>query len=137
MNHYLKYLETNDNLTCVIYYKDNIIFTSTEKGVKPMLDFYHQTKSLQSGYIVVDKIMGRGAVILAKLIQADTIITPTISEPAYRLAKEYNMNITYTNLVSYIINRDHSGHCPIETSVINISDPVIGYQIIIDTLKNL
>ena len=102
-----------------------------------MLDFYHQTKELKSGYIIVDRIMGRSAVILAKLIQATTIITPVISEPALELAKEYKMNITYNEVVEYIINRDKTGRCPIESSVIDISDPLIGYKTIINTLKNL
>ncbi|MBN2605619.1 MAG: DUF1893 domain-containing protein [Bacilli bacterium] len=137
MNHYLDYLKAHSDLTCIIYHDNNIVFTSSEKGVKPILDFYHQTETLLSDYIVVDKIMGRGAIILSKLIHAKKVVTPIISEPAYQLAKEYNMHVTFTTIVPYIINREQNGHCPIETSVINISDPVLGYQTIINTLKNL
>jgi len=137
MTHYLSILETNKDYTCVIYLNNEIVFTSTEKGVKPMLDFYHQTPTLETDYVVVDRIMGRGAVILAKLIHANTIITPMISASALELAQTYHMTITYNELVPFIINRDKTGHCPIETSVLDITDPQIGYQTIIHTLQNL
>lgn len=123
--------------TCVIFDETNsLLFQSTEKGVKPLLDFFRE-HGIKSKLTVYDKIMGRGAVLLAKLIGAETIDTPLISEDALSLAREYGMKIIYDEVVPYIVNRDNTGRCPIETSVIGISDVQIGLQAILGALNKL
>jgi len=134
MSDYLSMLDTH---SCIILHDSKIIFVSNESGVKPLLDFYHSNKSFYEDLTVVDRIMGRGAIILAKLIHANQIITPIISEDALELAGKYQMNVEYTQIVPYIINRTQTGRCPIETSVLGISDELQGYTIIIETLKSL
>lgn len=132
-------MDTNNLLlkyTCVIMKEDEIIFTSNEKGVKPLLDFYRQYGIVEN-LCVVDKIMGRGAILLAKLIGAEKIITPIISIDALSLAKEYGMKVEYEKVVDYIVNRDNTGRCPIESSVLGISDVNQGYEIILKTLQKL
>jgi len=132
-------MDTNKLLnshTCVILENNQVIFSSDEKGVKPLLDFYHQS-GVKQKLCVVDKIMGRGAVLLAKLIGAESIVTPIISKDALALANEYGLKVEYQKLVDYIVNRDNTGRCPIETSVLGISDIQKGYEIILQTLQKL
>lgn len=135
MNLY-KLLE-KEKATCVILENNNIIFVSSKSGVAPMIEFYKLFSDKHKNLTVIDKIMGRGAVLLAKLIGATKIVTPMISETALELAKEYSMDIEYLNLVPYIINRAKDGQCPIEKSVLNVSDTKLGYQIITKTLALL
>lgn len=116
---------------------EQVIYTSDFKGVKPLLDYYHQYGPSEIPLTVVDKVMGRGAILLAKLVNVCKVITPLISEDALALANEYNMDVTYEKLVPYIINNTNTGRCPIESSVLGISDTAIGYQAIIKTLQNL
>lgn len=134
MNDYNKLLE---DYTCVILDKTNILFTSQDSGVKPILDFYHQYGPSTTPLTVVDKIMGRSAVLLAKLINANKIYTPIISEDALSLAKFYDIECTYNSVVPYIINRDKTGRCPIEASVLGVTDVLEGYSVIIKTLQKL
>ncbi len=125
------------NATCIIMHKGDIIFTSIKKGVAPMLDFYDQYLGNHSDLVVIDSIMGRGAVLLAKLIGAVSIHTPIISKPALELARDYKMHIEYLDIVPKILNRSKDGQCPIEKSVLKISDTKKGYEIIKNTLKML
>lgn len=134
MEKYYSLLEDNSLL---LLQDDKIIFSSKEKGVKPLLDYYHAFGSSKEELIVIDKIMGRGAILLAQLVNARTVYTPIISQDALNLANEYHMNIHYQQVVPYIINNQATGRCPIESSVLNISDVNIGYEVIIETLKRL
>ncbi|MGD9910280.1 MAG: DUF1893 domain-containing protein [Candidatus Izemoplasmatales bacterium] len=135
MEKYLKLL--GDHSLVLLTKDDEIIYTSDFKGVKPLLDFYHQYGTSSTPLTVLDKVMGRGAILLAKLVNVDKVFTPLISEDALALAREYKMDVTYNTLVPYIINNTSTGRCPIESSVLGISDTEVGYQNIIKTLASL
>ena len=137
MKDYLKLFETDSNKTCFILKKEEIIFSSTEKGVKPILDFYKEFGISNLPLLVVDKIMGKGAVVLAIFIGATKLVTPIISRDALILANEYNLEVTYNTIVPYIINRDNDGRCPIESSVLEIDSIEDGYNKIITALQAL
>lgn len=137
MKDYLKLFIDHPDKTCFILDDEKIIFSSSEKGVKPILDFYSDFGVSSKPLTVVDKIMGKGAVVLAILVGAKSITTPTISEDALLLAKEYKLNIYYDELVPYIINRNKDGRCPIESSVLEIDDIEDAYKKIISALKEL
>lgn len=128
-----------EDCTCVIYRTDEEtpIFTSKDKGVKPLLDYYRLYGPSDTPLIVIDRIVGRGAVILAKLIGAVRITTPIMSEAAYELAKDYGIKTEVTKIVPYIINRAGDGRCPIETAVLGIDDVNEGYKAISETIDLL
>lgn len=132
----IEYLDRGGRFTCVVLSGDEIVYTSTEKGVKPLKDFYEEygpSKELT----VIDRIMGKGAVMLAQLVGATTIITPMISSAALEYAKRKNIKAFYDREVDYIINRAKDGRCPIETAVLEINDCQEGYKVIDKTLKDL
>jgi hypothetical protein len=131
------YLTLLDNHTCVIINNQKITFSSNESGVKPLLDYYQLNGISKSPLIVIDKIMGRGAVLLAKMINASEIVTPIISKDALELARYYHMKVSYEEVVEYIINRSKTGRCPIESSVLGITDTNVGYTRIIAALQLL
>ncbi len=130
-------LTSNPKLTCIVLLEDTILFQSEAKGVKPLMDFYAQFGTSNSPLTVVDKIMGKSAVMLACLIGATTLYTPIISQDGLKFAKQKELNINIKQVVPFIINRDQSGRCPVESSVLEIDDIEIGYQTMINTLKVL
>ena len=89
----MKFLEKlhSSNKTCLIYDRDTLVFESVKRGVQPLIDFISFNDDIDKEYILVDKIIGRGAVILAKLIGVTEIHTPIISQDALELALEYNI----------------------------------------------
>lgn len=123
--------------TIIISRNDEVIFTSEYKGVRPMMVYMEEFGPSQEPLTVVDRIMGRGAVMLAVLINAKTIKTPIISAPALALAKTHHLTVEAEKVVPYIINREGNGQCPIERSVLNIEDVQEGYQAIKAAIASL
>ncbi len=137
MKDYLKLLINKPLKTCFILKEDKIIFSSSERGVKPIMDFYKEFGTSKAPLTIVDKIMGKSAVVLAILVGAKSIITPTISEAALTLVKEYNLEYYTENIVPYIINRTKDGRCPIESSVLSIDSIEDGYNKIVSAINIL
>lgn len=123
--------------TCIVYDKDKIVYKSKLNGVAPLIDFYNQENFEKKPYRVIDRIMGKSAVLLAILIGATEIETPIISEPALELANKFSLIVTSNKIVEYVINRDNTGQCPIESSVLDIDDIEEGYLTILKTLEQL
>jgi Zn-dependent alcohol dehydrogenase len=67
--------------------------------------------------ILIDKVIGRSAMLFAAKCRINKIFTPVMSLEALEVTKLYNIGCTATNTVPYIINRDKTGKCPIESSV--------------------
>lgn len=110
----------NEGLTCIIY-KDNIIYKSKDRGVKPLLDLVNKSIKV-NGYNSIDKVIGKAAAFLYIILGVNNIYAEIISEPAYKLLIENNISIKYETLVPFIINRQKNGRCPMEEAVLNITD---------------
>lgn len=122
--------------TCIVKSENKVVFTSMDKGVKPLLDYIGEKNDYQH-ITIIDKIIGKGAMCLAIKGKAEKVITPIISEKALEIAKAYDVDIAYEKVVPYIINRTRTGSCPIEKAVSTTDDVEEAYHIIIDTLKKL
>lgn len=105
--------------TCIILKNDKIIYKSAYNGVRPLLLFLSENIPLDKNdkLILIDKVIGRAAMLLAAKCGIDEIFTPVMSLEALEVAKFYNIVCTAGNTVPYIINRDKTGKCPIESSV--------------------
>lgn len=123
-----------ENYTCVIINNKNI-YTSRDRGVKPLLDWYG-TVNLQ-GASAADKVVGKAAAFLYVFLKVKEVYAGVISEPAYKVLLDYNINVTYDKKVKAIQNRDKTGFCPMETAVWNINNPNNAYNAIIETRKKL
>ncbi|MBQ9124225.1 MAG: DUF1893 domain-containing protein [Acholeplasmatales bacterium] len=110
----------NEGLTCIVY-KDNIIYKSKDRGVKPLLELVNNNINV-NGYNSIDKVIGKAAAFLYIILGVNNIYAEIISEPAYKLLLENNVNIKYEVLVPFIINRAKNGRCPMEEAVLNIND---------------
>ncbi|QUH27816.1 DUF1893 domain-containing protein [Vallitalea guaymasensis] len=124
------------NYTCIVKNNDEVVFTSTERGVKPLLDYINENHEYKD-ITVIDRIIGKGAMCLAIKSRAKIVITPIISKKALELADKYNVHVEYKKVVPGIINRTGTGPCPIENAVSDIEDVEEAYNIILDTLKEL
>lgn len=123
--------------TCIIMKNDEVIYTSDYKGVRPLLEFYREFGASRGDIKVTDRIMGKGAIVLALLCQAVEVMTPIISEAAFELASQHGLKVHYDKKVPYIINRQGDGRCPIEESVLAIDDLQVAYLRIVETIKEL
>src|SRR5690554_4726467 len=112
------------NCSCIILRNNEIIYTSSHKGVKPLLLFLKEKIILEENdkLILIDKIIGKAALLLAIKCKIQGIYTPLISNLALDAAKCYNVQCQANRIVPYIINREGNGMCPIESSVVNTID---------------
>lgn len=123
--------------TCFVIFENKVIFTSEYNGVRPLMEYIANESNTSKPIVVVDRIIGKGAMLLAIIAGANKVVTPIISESALSLGKKYNVKVESLKIVPYIINRNNDGQCPIEKSVENIDDLDIGYKTIKNTIAEL
>lgn len=129
-----KEMLVQEKYTCVIINSDHI-YTSRERGVKPLLDWYGTVD--MEGASAADKVVGKAAAYLYVLLKIKEIYAGVISEPAYKVLLDYNISVSFDKKVKAIQNRDKTGFCPMETAVWNINNPNNAYNAIIETRKKL
>lgn len=121
--------------TCVMYNGEKV-YTSSERGVKPLLDFIENEIDVK-GYCVADKVVGKAAAFLYVLLGVKEIYADVISEPAAKVLEKYNISHYFNKKVELIKNRAKTGFCPMESAVININDANEAYAAIKNKLKQM
>ncbi|MHC1721561.1 MAG: DUF1893 domain-containing protein [Clostridiaceae bacterium] len=110
-----KHLLDNENLTLAIVKDGNAIFTSYEKGIKPLYTIVNEMSGLLKNSSVADKVTGKAAALLYKHAGIKELYTNIISEKAVSVLKSTPIVLQYNLSVPYIKNRDKSGMCPVES----------------------
>ena len=107
--------------TCVLCKGDDLLF-SFEHGVKPLLAWIDEGKDL-TGYGAADQVIGKAAALLYICLGVRDLYGQVISDPAIQVLEEHGVACAYDERVPYIINRMKNGMCPMEQTVLDISDP--------------
>lgn len=129
----LKYLSAG--CTCAAS-DGNDLLTSEKRGVAPLLGWLEQGCDL-SRFTVADKVVGKGAAFLYLLLGVKYLYAAVISRPALELLRGNGVFITFSSCVPAIRNRDNTGFCPIETVVLECSNPEQALIKIKNRLKEL
>lgn len=105
----------NSSWELEIRQKDKIIFRSKKSGVRGLLDFVNKPgKRRYKDLVIFDKIVGRGAALLAIYLKAKIVYGALGSESAANVLKEYKIEFYFQENCANILNRDKSDLCPIE-----------------------
>lgn len=123
----------NSEYTCVLC-SDSETITSSKRGVAPLLEWYEQSMTL-SEFSAADKVVGKGAAFLYILLNIGELHADVISIHALETLRQHNVKATYSVLADAIRNRDNTGFCPIETAVMDISEPVSALKAIKEKLE--
>lgn len=107
--------------TCVLC-KDDVIYTSKERGVKPLLALLDSETDL-SGFSAADKIVGNGAAYLYVLLGVSEVYAPIMSEAAVKTLARNLISIDCGKVVDYIVNRTGDGICPMEEATLDAVSP--------------
>ena len=126
---------TENGYTCVLI-SEGEIYHSSERGVKPLLDFLESGEDFK-GFFAADKTVGLGAAHLYILLGVCEVWAGVISEDAKALLEKNGISVFYENEVAFIINRKGDGRCPIETAVLGTNDSKDALAKIKQTLKSL
>ncbi len=127
-------LLSDDSLTCAACGED--VFTSRERGVKPLLQLYESKKDY-SNYSFADKVIGKAAAFMYVLLNVKEIYCVTVSELAAKVLDEHRIIFYCENNVPAIKNRRGDGFCPMETAVKDISQPKEAYEAIVKRLAEM
>jgi len=119
--------------TCV-FCGNGEILTDDRRGVKPLLDLLEKDLS---DFSAADKVVGKAAALLYRLLGIAEIYASVISEPAITVLESGGISIYYDSKVPAIRNRTDTGFCPMETAVWNIDDPTLAPEILRKTLAQL
>lgn len=121
--------------TCVLY-KDTTVFTSFERGVKPLV-LQFESKTDFKGFSAADKVVGKGAAFLYILLGVEALYANVISFPALELLQKCGVYVEYNTKTEYIINRKGDGICPFEAAVLDIDDAQKAYLAIRNKMSDM
>ena len=137
MTKYLEELESK-RLSLLIYREGSVIFSSPGKGVKPLIEAIDSfTKEELQGTIIVDRIVGRAAALMAAYMEAAEVHAGTISTGAKEELRRNKIRFSYLNETPNIRNLQDSDLCPFERLVQGIYDPLEAYELIKAKLSNV
>lgn len=117
-----------ENHTCVLC-KENAVFTSDLRGVKPLVKWYAEKTELE-GFSAADKVVGKATAYLYVLLGVKRVFAKVISLPAKDVLERYGIEVEFDTLVPNIINRAGDGVCPFELAVQDTNDAKEAYKII-------
>jgi hypothetical protein len=111
-----------ENLSFVLINGESI-YTSAEKGIKPMYVAVTIQDELSKGALVADRVIGKAAALLAAYGGIASIHALLTTHTAIKVCNHYNIAITYDKVVEAIQNRDKTGLCPMEQLASETNDP--------------
>lgn len=117
------------NLSVLIYRGGEVIYSSSERGVAPLLKAIDLI-GLEGlgGSIVADRVIGRAAALLIIYFRASEAHASLISSKARELFLERGLRHSYRRETPHILNRDGSDLCPFERLVADIKEPYEAYR---------
>lgn len=121
--------------SCVLC-KDGTAYTSTKRGVAPLLEWVTQGVDLK-GFSAADKIVGKAAAFLFVTSGVKEVYASVMSKTAIDILSQYGITAEYETLVQIIENRSKTGPCPMEQAVSGIDEPLAAIQAIQKTLADL
>ncbi|MBR3933356.1 MAG: DUF1893 domain-containing protein [Clostridia bacterium] len=121
--------------TCVLC-KDDIVHTSTLRGVKPLVQFVESGNNF-TGFAAADKVVGKATAFLYVILGIKSIYASVVSKPALDVLKNSKIEVTYGSLAENIINRQGDGICPFEEAVLKLDDHVEAYKVIRHKMKEM
>ena len=119
-NHvFKKFLEAKDTLWVCL--AGNLLFRSTEKGIKPLLTYIQEFAPCPEGVIVCDRVVGNAAALLLSKASCKKAYSLAGSELAVETLKRLGIAYSFLTVVPYISNQAGDDMCPFEKASIGKS----------------
>lgn len=121
----------------IVLQNDVAVFESTSSGIRAALQLHDTQPELLQGAVVVDRIIGRAAAMVFADGGAAAIYGDVMSFGARDDLEDAGIVWNAGELVQRIINRQGTGMCPMEQTVLNIADPQEGLPALRQTVQRL
>lgn len=106
-----------------------VVFVSKKGGVQGLMDFIEKYGRKSKGLVIFDKIVGRGAALLAVYLKTEEVYGKIGSEPAIKALKRFSIAFHFEEVVPNVLNKDKTGMCPIEKLSVG-KTPELFYKLI-------
>lgn len=116
--------------------KGRVVYTSTERGVKPLVALIEKGLNLDD-FCAADKVIGKATAFLYILLGVKEVYASVISMSALSLLRDHGIFVIYEELVEHIINRRGDGICPFEAAVLDVQDANRAYDLILGTMEKM
>lgn len=125
-------------LTLAIVKEGKVLFTSTDKGIRPMYTAVRELKEELQRASVADRVIGKAAAMLCKHADIKNLYTKLISNEAIKVFENSNIKFFYEESSPYIKNRDKTDMCPVEKlsqNILNTEDLIQKISEFLDNMK--
>ena len=109
---YQEFLKSADTLR--VYAEGRLVFTSTEDRLGAILEYLEQVAVDSPRVIILDKVVGRAAALLAVKAGCQEIYSPLGSQLAAEVLKEHQVKYHFDEVVPYIRDASEKNMCPME-----------------------
>ena len=124
-----------NDYACVVVKDGELKHAIKGMGIKPLLNIYLENLIDLEDSSVADKVIGKAAASIMICSKIKDVYADVITEKAYEMLMENNIDIEYGVLVSSIKNRLNDGPCPLENLVKETEVPIDIVNAIIDFFK--
>lgn len=119
-----KQILKEESLSLVVVKDGDVIYRSTDRGIKPMYDITNQMKEKVFQSTIADKVIGKGAALLCANLNIAEVYGGLISKAGMETLEKNNISYEYDESCEYIKNRDETDYCPIEKLSMGVEDPI-------------
>ncbi len=125
--------------SCILIQGDTFVYKGEGIGVSPLRKLYESEQGRQNmhGALLVDKVIGKAAAVLAVLGQVEAVYGEITSRVAFAYLEENGIRCEYGTLVECIQNRTKDGLCPVEQSVLHEENAQKAYNAMVHTIQTL
>lgn len=109
---------------------------SDGRGIAPMMELIAEGVDL-AGCSAADVVVGKAAAMLFAKCRIAAVYAGTLSRHAQRYLDAAGIPYEYGALTEYIVNREGTGMCPMEQTVLSEEDAERGYLLLRDKLAAL
>lgn len=117
-----KELLEKEQLALAIVKEGKLIFSSRDRGIKPMYTAVSELKDELKGASVADRVIGKAAAMLCEYACIKELYTKLVSENAVKVLQKTSIQFCYDETTPYIKNRDKTSMCPVETLSQNVNN---------------
>jgi len=123
----------------LIILKDGVtIFSRAGDGIIPLMEAVEALGLEQlNGSVVADKVVGKAAGLIIGYFKARYVHTKVLSKRGALILDACGIGCCTEEIVEEILNKDGTDMCPFERAVLNIEDPMGGYEVLNKTAKGV
>lgn len=127
-----EFLAGKDSLR--IYEGTRLIFSSDSDGIAPLLEYAALARPPGSGTVMLDRVVGNAAALLAVNAGCREVYSPLGSRPAVDTLDRHGVRHHLTEIVSRIRRADGKGMCPMEELSLG-KEPAEFYRLVRDMVR--